>query len=71
LKAAVEFVLRLFGQASGADNEAALQIAVHEQCLDEQPRHDGFAGAWVVGQQETQCTEALGCKASSWLIGGS
>ena len=71
VESGVEFVLLLFGQAPGADNETALQIAAHDQCLDEQPHHDGFAGARVVGQQETQCTEALGCKASSWLIGGS
>ena len=54
LKAPVEFVLPLFGQAAGADDEAALQIAADDQLLDEQPRHDGLAGARVVGQQETQ-----------------
>ena len=44
----------MFGQAAGADDEAALQIAAHDQLLDEQPRHDGLAGTRVVGQQEAQ-----------------
>ena len=44
----------MFGQAPRADDETALQIAAHDQLLDEQPRHDGFTGARVVGQQETQ-----------------
>jgi len=34
--------------------DSVLQIAAHDQLLDEQPRHDGLASARVVGEQETQ-----------------
>ena len=54
VEAAVELVLPLLGQAAGADDEAALQVAAGDQLLDEQAGHDGLAGAGVVGQQEAQ-----------------
>jgi hypothetical protein len=54
VKAPVEFVLPLLGQAAGADDQAALQVAARDQLLDEQAGHDGLAGAGVVGQQEAQ-----------------
>jgi hypothetical protein len=54
VKAPVEFVLPLFGQAAGADDQAALQVAAGDQFLDEQAGHDGLAGARVVRQQEAQ-----------------
>ncbi len=54
MKAAIQLVLPLLGQAAGADDQAALQVAPGDQLLDEQAGHDGLAGAGVVGQQEAQ-----------------
>ena len=54
LEPAIQLVLPLFGEAAGADDEAAFQIAAGDQFLDQQPRHDGLAGAGVVGQEEAQ-----------------
>ena len=45
MEAAVQLVLPLLGEAAGADDEAALEIAAGDQLLDQQPRHDGLAGA--------------------------
>jgi hypothetical protein len=45
VEATVEFVLPLFGQAAGADDQAALQVATGDQFLDQQAGHDGLAGA--------------------------
>jgi hypothetical protein len=49
-----ELILPLFGQAAGADDQAALEIAARDQLLDEQTRHDRLAGAGVVGEEEAQ-----------------
>ena len=54
VEAAVELVLPLLGEAAGADDEAALQVAAGDQLLDQQPGHDRLAGAGVVGEQEAQ-----------------
>ncbi len=54
VKAPVEFVLPLLGEAAGADNQAALEITARDQLLDEEPGHDRLAGARVVGEQEAQ-----------------
>ena len=54
MEAAVELVLPLLGEAAGADDEAALEVAACNQFLDEQAGHDGLAGAGVVGEQEAQ-----------------
>ena len=54
LKAAMQLVLPLLGQAPGAYDQAALQVAAHDQFLHQQPGHDGLAGAGVVRQQEAQ-----------------
>ena len=54
VEAAVELVLPLLGQAAGADDQAALQVAARDQLLDQQPGHDRLARAGVVGQQEAQ-----------------
>ena len=54
VEAAVQLVLPLLGQAAGADDEAALEVAASDQLLDEQPGHDRLAGAGVVGEQEAQ-----------------
>ena len=49
-----EFLLPLFDQTAGADDEASAGVAARQQFLDEQPGHDRLAGAGVVGEQETQ-----------------
>ena len=49
-----QLVLPLLDQTSGRDDEAALKIAADQELLDEQSRHDGLAGAWIVGEQEAQ-----------------
>jgi hypothetical protein len=54
VEALVKLVLPLLGQAAGADDQAALQVAPGDEFLDEQAGHDGLAGARVVSQQETQ-----------------
>ena len=54
VEAAVELVLPLLGEAAGADDEAALEVAARDQLLDEQAGHDRLAGARVVGEQEAQ-----------------
>ena len=54
LESPVQLVLPLLGEAAGADHEAALKVATGDQLLDEQPRHDGLAGARVVRQQEAK-----------------
>ncbi len=54
MEAPVQLVLPLLGEAAGADDEAALEVAARDQLLDEQPGHDRLAGARVVGEQEAQ-----------------
>ena len=54
IEAAIELVLPLLGEASGADDKTALKVAAGDQLLDQQPRHDGLAGAGVVREQEAQ-----------------
>ena len=54
LEAAVELILPLFGEASGTDDQAALEVAAGDQLLDEEPGHDGLAGARIVGEEEAQ-----------------
>ena len=51
---AVQLVLPLLGEAAGTDDQTALEVSAGDQFLDEQPRHDGLAGAGVVGEQEAQ-----------------
>jgi hypothetical protein len=50
----IQLVLPLFDEASGADDEAAPQVAPGDQLLDQEARHDRLAGARVVGQQKPQ-----------------
>jgi hypothetical protein len=47
-------VLPLLDKAARRDDEAALEVAPDQQFLDEQPGHDGLAGARIVGEQEAQ-----------------
>src|SRR6267378_3509299 len=48
LKAAIELVLPLLGQAAWTNDKTTLQVAACNQFLDEQSRHDGLARTWVV-----------------------
>ena len=48
----VQLVLPLLGNAAGRDDEAALEVAPDDQFLDEEPGHDGLAGARIVGEEE-------------------
>ena len=51
---AVELILPLLRETAGTDDETSLQVAAGDQLPDEKPRHDGLAGARVVGEQETK-----------------
>jgi hypothetical protein len=53
-KRLVKLVLPLLGEAPRTDDQAALQVPADDQLLDEEPGHDGLAGAGVVGEQEAQ-----------------
>ena len=50
----IEFVLPLFDQTPGRDDQASFQAAANQQFLDQQAGHDSLPGARIVGQQETQ-----------------
>jgi len=50
MEAVVHLLLPLLHQAAGTDDQAAVQIAAHEQFLYKQTRHDGLAGARIVCQ---------------------
>ena len=54
IQTAVELILPLLGEASGADNETSLNVAPGDQLPDQEPCHDGLAGARVVCEQEAQ-----------------
>src|SRR5581483_6046932 len=54
IEATIEFVLPLLCQAPRANDKTALQVAAGDQFLDQEPSHDGLAGARIVGKQETQ-----------------
>jgi hypothetical protein len=54
VKSAVQFILPLFDQVAGADNQASLQVASRLQFLDEQPGHDRLASPRVIGKQEPE-----------------
>ncbi len=54
VEALVEFVLPLLGQAPGAHDETARQVAARDELFHEQSGHDCLAGAGVVGQQKAQ-----------------
>ena len=49
-----QLVLPLLDQVAGRGHEAALEVAADQQLLDQQGRHDGLAGAGIVGEQEAQ-----------------
>jgi hypothetical protein len=48
-------------EAPGANHQTPLKIATGDQFFDEQPRHDGFAGAGIVGQQKPQWLTGQHC----------
>ena len=52
VEALVELVLPLLGQAAGAYDEAALEIAPRDKFLDEEPRHDGLACTRIIRKKE-------------------
>jgi hypothetical protein len=54
VEAAIQLILPLLGQVAGADDQAALQVAANGKLLDEETRHDGFAGPWVIGEQKAE-----------------
>ena len=54
VEAAAEFVLPLLRQASGTDDQTAMQIAAGDQLLHQETRHDRLAGAGIVRQQKAQ-----------------
>jgi len=48
VESSAQLVLPLLGEAAGADDEAALEIAASDQFLDEEAGHDRLAGAGIV-----------------------
>ena len=44
--------LPLFGEATGGYNQHSLHSLAHKEFLKKEARHNGLAGAGVVGQQE-------------------
>ena len=54
VEAAVELILPLLGQATRADDEAALEITASDELLDQQASHNRLASTGVIGQQEAQ-----------------
>jgi len=54
VKPVVELVLPLLDQTAGANDQTALDNASYHQLLDKQPCHDGFPGAWIVGQKKPE-----------------
>ena len=53
----LQFALPLEGEVGRADDQDALGQAAQLELADEQPRHDGLAGAGVVGQEEADAGE--------------
>ena len=54
MEAAVGLVPPLLRETAGTHDETPLQVSGGDQLLDEQPRHDGLAGARVIGEQEAK-----------------
>ena len=54
LEPAGKLVLPLFSQRAWADHQTPLDVSPGNQLLDQQSRHDGLAGPWVVRQQESK-----------------
>ena len=54
LKPALKLILPLLGETAGTDDQTPLQIPASDQLLDEQPRHDRFAGARVIGEKKAK-----------------
>jgi hypothetical protein len=48
----LQLILPLLDKVARCDDEAVLQIAADDQFLDQKARHDGLAGAWIVGEQD-------------------
>ena len=54
METTVKLVLPLFGKTARAHDKAPLKVAACNQLLDEQSRHDRFARARIIGEQEPQ-----------------
>ena len=54
LEAMEELILPLLRKAAGTDDQTALQITARDHLLDEHPRHDGLAGARVIGEHKAK-----------------
>ena len=50
----VEFVLPLLGEASRADDKAALEVATCDELFHKEPCHDGLPCPGVVGEEKAQ-----------------
>jgi hypothetical protein len=46
----LQLVLPLLDETARRDDEAALQVATNDQLFDEEPGHDRFAGAGIIGK---------------------
>ena len=44
----------LFGEAARAHDQAPLEVPARDQLFDQEPGHDGLAGAGAIRQQESQ-----------------
>ena len=53
----LKLALPLEGEVGRADDQDAIGQAAKLQFADQQPGHDGFAGAGVIGEQETDAGE--------------
>jgi len=49
-----ELGLPLLGKRAWNDDEAAAQVAPHDELADEEPGHDRLAGARIVGEEERE-----------------
>ena len=54
VETAIKFILPLLRQTAGADDEATLKVTAGDELLNKKTGHDRFAGAGVVGKQESQ-----------------
>ena len=48
----IQFILPLFHQTTGSDDEAAVNIPSNQQLFDQEPGHDGLTGPRIIRQQE-------------------
>jgi hypothetical protein len=56
-KLVLQFALPLEGEIGGGDDQSALRQAAYFQLLDEESRHDRFAGAWIIRQEKPNAAQ--------------